>query len=126
MKRKSLIDKIQKRRNKMGISIDNLAKLSQVGRRTIQRFLSDQDVNFSVVEKITNTLGLDFSGNETVNIKTLKKQRARDKALILTSIIQSTSALENQGLDKKEINSLFKEIESELLHGKYKKNLWVK
>lgn len=48
-----------------------------------------------------NILGLDFAGNEVIDINTLKHNRAKEKALYLVSLVQDTSSLEKQGLDKK-------------------------
>lgn len=53
------------------MSIDNLAKLSNLGLRTVHRFLAG-DVKLSTIENITNLLGVDFAGNETISLKQLQ------------------------------------------------------
>ena len=66
MTRLELIQKIQNRKKQINISIENLAKLSNLGVRTVNRFFAGDDVKFSTIEKITNLLGLDFAGNEVI------------------------------------------------------------
>ncbi len=93
MKRIDLIKQIITRKKQLKITVENLAKLSGVSVRSINRLLKNEDVKLSTVEQVTNFLGLDFAGNEQVRISILKKQRAHEKALFLASIVQSTSAL---------------------------------
>jgi len=120
-----LIKKIEDRKNKINISIENLAKLSNLGVRTVNRFFAGEDVKLSTIERLTNLLGLDFAGNETLSLKQLEKQRAKDKALFMASLVQSTSVLEVQGLEKKSLNKIISKFEKEFLIGKYKNRLWV-
>lgn len=125
MTRFELIKKIEDRKNKINISIENLAKLSNLGVRTVNRFFAGEDVKLSTIERLTNLLGLDFAGNETLSLKQLEKQRAKDKALFMASLVQSTSVLEVQGLEKKSLNKIISKFEKEFLIGKYKNRLWV-
>jgi len=76
-------------------------------------------------DKITNTLGLDFAGNEMIDIETLKEQRAKQKALYVVSLVQDTSALEIQGLESEDITNLLEETKNQFLIGAYKKSLWA-
>ena len=125
MKRLDLINKIIERKQQLNITIENLAKLSGVSVRTINRVLKNEDVKLSTIEQVTNFLGLDFAGNEQVPLKLLKEQRAHEKALLLASIVQGTSALEMQGLDDDEINRIIATYEQEFLNGSYQDTLWV-
>jgi transcriptional regulator with XRE-family HTH domain len=125
MKRLDLIKQIKARKNQLNITIENLAKLSGLGVRTINRILANEDVKLSTIESITNFLGLDFAGNETISLNELKKQRARQKAIFMASLVQNTSALEMQGVDKEHINSIVSMYEREFLDGKYQNTLWV-
>ena len=126
MTRLQLLEKVKDRREHIGITIDNLSKLSNLGYRTISRFFSGDDVKLSTVEKITNLLGLDFAGNEVIDIKTLKEKRAEEKALYIVSLVQDTSSLEMQGLENSELQTLINETKEQFLNGAYKKNLWAK
>jgi transcriptional regulator with XRE-family HTH domain len=125
MKRLDLIKKIIARKKQLNITIENLAKLSGLGVRTVNRVLANEDVKLSTIESITNLLGLDFAGNEIVSLEELKKQRAKEKAIFMASLVQGTSALEMQGLDKENVNNIISMYEKEFLDGKYSNTLWV-
>jgi transcriptional regulator with XRE-family HTH domain len=125
MTRIDLINKIQQRKNELHITIENLAKISNIGIRTLNRFFAGDDVKLSTVEKITNLLGLDFAGNEIVPLDKLKEQRAKEKALFMASLVQSTSALEKQGLEQNSLDKIIYKFEQEFLTGQYKNRLWV-
>ncbi len=125
MKRLELVNKIIERKKQLGITVENLAKLSGVGVRTINRLLKNDDVKLSTIERVTNVLGLDFAGNEIVPLSKLKKQRAHEKALFLASLVQSTSALEMQGLEESSVNNIIVMYEQESLNGAYKDTLWI-
>ena len=125
MTRLELIKKIENRKKQINISIENLAKLSHLGVRTVNRFFAGDDVKLSTIERITNLLGLDFAGNEVIPLKELEKQRAKEKALFMASLVQSTSALEAQGLEKNSLNKIIDKFEKEFLQGQYKNRLWI-
>ena len=125
MTRLELIQKIENRKKQINISIENLAKLSNLGVRSVNRFFAGEDVKLSTIERITNLLGLDFAGNEVIPLKELEKQRAKEKALFMASLVQSTSALEAQGLEKDSLNKIIDKFEKEFLQGQYKNRLWV-
>ncbi|QKF90427.1 helix-turn-helix domain-containing protein [Arcobacter cloacae] len=125
MTRLELIQKIENRKKQINISIENLARLSNLGVRTVNRFFAGDDVKLSTIERITNLLGLDFAGNEVVPLNQLEKQRAKEKALFMASLVQSTSALEVQGLEEDSLNKIIDKFEKEFLQGQYKNRLWV-
>jgi len=125
MKRQELIEKIIKRKEQLNITIENLAKLSNVSVRTVNRVLKNEDVKLSTIEEITNFLGLDFAGNEQIPLYKLKEKRAHQKALFLASLVQDTSSLEMQGLDDKSLNNIISMYEKEFLNGEYQNRLWV-
>ena len=125
MTREHLLEKVRERKKQTGMTLDNISKLSHLGNRTVTRFFSGEDVKFSTVEKVTNVLGLDFAGNEILDIKTLRDKRAKEKAIYIISLVQDTSALEMQGLDINDINILIQETKEQFLTGEYQKNLWA-
>jgi len=125
MQRNELIKKIQKRKAELHITIENLAILSGISVRTINRLLKGYDVKLSTVEAVTNFLGIDFAGNEQISLENLQKRRAKEKALYLASLVQGTSALEMQGLDKESLNNIISMYEKEFLNGAYSNTLWV-
>ncbi len=125
MTRLDLLQKVKTRKEEIGISIDNLSKLSNTGYRTISRFFNGDDVKLNTVEKITNFLGLDFAGNEIIDIDTIKNKRAEQKALYIVSLVQDTSSLEMQGLEDDNLKSLIQYTKEQFLTGEYQKNLWA-
>jgi len=125
MKRVDLLERVKVRKEQIGLTLDNISKLSQLGNRTITRFFSGEDVKLSTLEKITTIMGLDFAGNEIIDIKTLKEQRAKEKAIYIISLVQDTSALEMQGLENEVIEALIQDTKEQFLTGVYQKNLWA-
>ena len=125
MTRLQLLEKVKTRRKDVGITIDNLSRVSNLGYKTLSRFFAGHDVKLSTVEKITEVLGLDFAGNEVIDIQTLRDKRAEEKALYIISLVQDTSALEMQGLGKKELNSLIQDTKKQFLTGEYQNTLWA-
>ena len=125
MTKLELIKKIQDRRKDIGISINNLSKISQVSTKTISKLFTGVSVKISTLEKITKVLGLDSLGNEVSSIETLNEKRAEEKALYIVSLVQDTSSLEMQGLDIEELNILIENTKKQFLTGKYKNTLWV-
>jgi len=123
--RKFVLERVKQRKKDIGLTIDNIAKLSNLGNRTVARFFAGEDVKLSTLEKITNILGLDFSGNEIIDIKTLRENRAKEKALYIVSLVQDTSVLEKQGLDNKYLELLIEDTKEQFLTGEYQKNLWA-
>ncbi len=124
MTRLDLLKRVQKRKRQIGLTIDNIAKLSNLGNRTITRFLAGEDVKISTVESITHLLGLDFSGNETLSINELEQNRAKEKALYMVSLVQDTSSLEKQGLDNEQLNLLIEQAKDSFLY-QHQKSLWL-
>ena len=125
MKRLHVLERVKTRKEQIGLTLDNISKLSHLGNRTVTRFFSGEDVKLSTLEKITDIMGLDFAGNETVNIETLKEQRAKEKAMYIVSLVQDTSALEMQGLEDEALQSLIQDTKEQFLTGAYQKNLWA-
>ncbi len=125
MTRLELIQKVESRKKQINITIENIAKLSHLGIRTVNRFFAGDDVKLSTVEQITNLLGLDFAGNEVVSIKELQKHRAKEKAIFMASLVQGTSALEMQGLEKNSLDKIIHRFENDFLHGDYQNRLWI-
>ena len=125
MNRLHVLDKVKTRKESIGLTLDNISKLSQLGNRTVTRFFAGEDVKLSTLEKITNIMGLDFAGNEIIDITTLKEQRAKEKALYIVSLVQDTSALEMQGLESSAIKLLIEDTKEQFLTGAYQKNLWA-
>jgi len=125
MNRLTVLDKVKKRKEAMGLTLDNIAKLSGLGNRTVTRFFAGEDVKLSTLESIIHIMGLDFSGNEVVDVETLKERRAKEKAIYIISLVQDTSSLEMQGLESGDIRELIHDTKEQFLTGEYRKNLWA-
>jgi len=125
MNRLTVLEKVKKRKDAMGLTLDNIAKLSGLGNRTVTRFFAGEDVKLSTLENITHMMGLDFAGNELVNVDTLKETRAKEKAIYIVSLVQDTSSLEMQGLESGAISLLIQDTKEQFLTGEYRKNLWA-
>ena len=125
MKRLHVLERVKVRKEQIGLTLDNISKLSHLGNRTVTRFFSGEDVKLSTLEKITDIMGLDFAGNETVKLETLKEQRAKEKAIYIVSLVQDTSALEMQGLESEALQSLIQDTKEQFLTGAYQKSLWT-
>ncbi len=125
MIRNQLVARIEQRRKQLKINLENISKLSNLGMRTVNRFFAGDDVKLSTVESITNILGLDFAGNEVVPFEQLQKNRAHQKAQFMASLVQSTSALEMQGLEKEIVEKMIVQFEKAFLNGEYKNRLWI-
>jgi len=125
MNRLKVLEKVKKRKEIIGLTLDNISKLSHLGNRTVARFFSGEDVKVSTLEKITHVMGLDFAGNELVDVETLRDARAKEKAVYIVSLVQDTSALEMQGLESKAIQLLLEDTKEQFLTGEYQKNLWA-
>jgi hypothetical protein len=96
MRRALLIERVKIRKNEMNITIDNLAKFSHVGVRTVNRFLGVEDVKISTVENITNVLGLDFAGNEILSLDELRQRRALEKSRRVFNNIQEDAEMKRE------------------------------
>lgn len=125
MNQSDVLKKVKLRKAELGLTLDNISKLTHLGNRTVARFFAGEDVRLSTLEKITTVMGLDFAGNETVDISTLREQRAREKALHIVSLVQDTSALEMQGLEYDAVQTLLRDTQELFLSGAYQKNLWA-
>ena len=72
---------------------------------------------------IAESLGLALRLDSTVDVRDLKRQQATRKAKKLVSLVQGTSGLEGQAVDKKAIESMVEQTTHELLAGS-KRKLW--
>lgn len=125
MDRLHVLERVKERKDQAGMTLDNISKLSHLGNRTVTRFFAGEDVKLSTLEKITNIMGLDFAGNELIDIEALREARAKEKAIYIVSLVQDTSALEMQGLESKSIKLLIEDTKEQFLTGEYQKNLWA-
>lgn len=124
MSRLNLIEKVQARKQEIKITSDNIAEILHLDIDCVNDFFNNKDVELDVIQNISNILGLDSDGNEVIDIKTLKNNRANEKALYIISLVQDTSSLEMQGLENDDLNILLQETKEQFLSGEYQNFLW--
>jgi transcriptional regulator with XRE-family HTH domain len=121
----SLPDKLDVRRRELGLSHELLSRRSGVSRPTIQRILSGHHTtaSFANVVAIAESLGLEIHLGSAVEVSDLKREQARLKARRLVGLVQGTSGLEGQAVDRGSLESMIERTTNELLAGS-KQRLW--
>lgn len=119
------LKKFQARKESLNISAEQIATITKLSLEEVQNFFDHRDISIKNLEEISKLFGLDIDGNEIRDIQTLKENRAKEKAIYIMSLVQDTSALEGQGLDKEQLDELIEKTKQELLTGEYKDKLWA-
>jgi predicted transcriptional regulator len=118
------VRKLSDRRENLGISQNMLAKMTGVSLPTVQRlFTGNKNTSLDTVSKIANALGLSLGFSNAKREEEVIAERARMKAKQLAKMVQGTSALESQGLDKDALESIENKILHQLLKGS-RSQLW--
>ena len=119
-----LID-LDKRRRDLGLSYELLARRSGVSRPTVQRILTGRQpaASFANVAVIAEALGLGLRFESRVEPGRLKQEQAERKARSLVALVQGTSGLEGQAVDRGAVESMVEQTAHELLAGP-KRKLW--
>jgi transcriptional regulator with XRE-family HTH domain len=121
----SLLKALDQRRRDLGLSYDLLSQRSGVSRPTVQRILSGRQeaASFSNVLAIAESLGLALRFDSQVTPRNLKREQAERKAKKLVALVQGTSGLEGQAVDRKTVESMVEQTTHDLLAGSMRK-LW--
>ena len=121
----SLLTALDQRRRDLGLSYDLLSKRCGVSRPTVQRILSGRQAaaSFSNVLAIADALGLALRFDSQVAPHKLKREQAERKAKKLVALVQGTSGLEGQAVDRETVESMVEQTTHELLAGS-KRRLW--
>jgi transcriptional regulator with XRE-family HTH domain len=115
---------LDQRRRDLGLGYDQLSKRCGVSRPTLQRILSGrQAASFSNILAIAECLGLALRFDSEVATPELKREQAERKAKKLVALVQGTSGLEGQAVDRETIESMIEQTTHELLAGS-KRRLW--
>jgi len=116
---------LDKRRRELGISFELLARRSGVSLPTVQRILSGQypTASFSNVVAIAESLGLGVCFASKADPRKMRREQAQRKARKLVSLVQGTSGLEGQAVDRKTVEAMVEQTAHELLAGSRRK-LW--
>jgi len=118
------LNKLEQRRQELGISRPALAKMSGVPLATTNRILSGSapSANFANVARIADALGMDIFVAREPSQK-LREQQAAKKARHLVGMVQATSGLEGQAVDDALLSDMTNQTIHELLSGSARR-LW--
>ena len=120
-----LLKDLDRRRRDLGLSYELLSKRSGVSRPTVQRILSGRHAaaSFSNILAIAESLGLTLRFDSKIAPQELRREQARRKAKMLVALVQGTSGLEGQAVDRDAVESMVEQTTHELLAGS-KRKLW--
>jgi transcriptional regulator with XRE-family HTH domain len=120
-----LLSELDKRRRDLGLSYALLSQRCGVSRPTVQRILSGRHptASFSNVVALAEALGLTLRFDSKVGPQKMKQEQARQKARKLVALVQGTSGLEGQAVDRGSLDAMVKQTTHELLAGS-KRKLW--
>ena len=123
-----LLKDLDVRRRDLGLSYELLAKRCGVSRPTVQRILSGRhpSASFANIVAIAESLGLairDPPQDSKVDPGRLRREQAERKARKLVALVQGTSGLEGQAVDRVAVESMVEQTTHELLAGP-KRKLW--
>jgi transcriptional regulator with XRE-family HTH domain len=120
----TLLKQLDLRRRKLGMGLGALARKSGVSMRTVCRVLKGQgEVSFAGVCAIASALGMRVDLTPIVDVDGMREREARKKAERLVDMVQGTSGLEAQAVDKGTIRQMVHQTVHELLAGSGRK-LW--
>jgi hypothetical protein len=119
-----LCQAITTRKNKIGISTENISIISRIDKSIVLKVLNGQYVPKKDLDATTKFLGLSAIGKSIEKPKLIRKRRAREKAISIVSMVQGTSSLEGQGLESNRVKRMIVQTEQEFLNGQYKSKLW--
>jgi len=115
---------LEKRRRELGMSRKSLANRSHVSLPTVNRILSGRHSGASIenVLTIAAALGMELKFEAEMRSERFREMQAVAKARQLVRLVQGTSALEGQALDKDELEDMIGRTAKELSLSKRK--LW--
>ena len=121
----SLLRALDQRCRDLGLSYDLLSKRCGVSRPTVQRILSGRQTTAGIsnILAIADALGLALRFDSQVAPHKLKREQAERKAKRLVALVQGTSGLEGQAVDRETVESMVEQTAHELLAGS-KRRLW--
>ncbi len=124
---RNVANQLEERRKQLGLSCAAVAHRAGLGLRTVQRALSADAIvpEFSTLNAIAQAMGASVEVElKGPDVEQLKEQQAQRKARQLVSLMQGTSALEAQGISKRDLARVTKQTARKLLAGSTRK-LWA-
>lgn len=112
-----ILRELAKRRRDLRMPVETLATRAGVSARTTRRILAgNPHVAFASVLAVADALGMrDLSHGS--NTDAMRQRQARQKAKQLVKIVQGTSALEGQAVDKTAERHMVARTVTDLLNG---------
>lgn len=120
----NLVLTLENRRKSLGLSCAQLAALSGLGLRTVQRVLSGSDSNatLATLSRIADVLGMTI-GVTSADLNDVRRRRAQAKAKRLVGMVQGTMGLEAAALEAGALSDLEQKTVRDLLSGSNRR-LW--
>lgn len=120
----SHLAQFEQRRRQLRMSYAQLAVLSGVSAPTLFRALSGKNANvsFANVVSLAKALGVSLE-MQAIPAHQFLEQAAEKKADSLVGMVQGTSGLEAQAVDKEQLDAMKRQTVHELLAGS-RRNLW--
>ena len=113
-----IVDELELRRKRLGMSRRILAERTGLGIATVTRILTGRgDLRLQTLLRLAETLGMDVTVSNRDRARDMRDRQARAKAHRLVGITQGSSALEGQAVDAKAVRRMEREIADELLVG---------
>lgn len=119
-------EKLDKRRQELGMTFEALSKRSDVPVSTLKAIFNRgvEHATFANVAAIARALGVDIELANEVDSYELIHQQAVKKARELVGMVQGTSGLESQALDQNQLEKMILQLVHQLMAGSRRK-LWA-
>ena len=118
--------KLDKRRQELGMTFEALSKRSEVPVSTLKAIFKKgiEHATFANVAAIACALGVDIEFANEVDSYELLHQQAIKKARELVGMVQGTSGLESQAVGQNQIEKMISQLVHQLMAGSRRK-LWA-
>ena len=119
-------EKLDKRRQELGMTFEALSKRSKVPVSTLKAIFKKgvEHATFANVAAIADALGVDIEFADEVDSYELLHQQAVKKARELLGMVQATSGLESQAVAQNQIEKMIQQLVHKLMAGSRRK-LWA-
>ena len=119
-------EKLDKRRQELGMTFEALSKRSEVPVSTLKAIFKKgvEHATFPNVAAIADALGIDIEFANEVDSYELLHQQAVKKARELVGMVQGTSGLESQAVGQSQIEKMILQLVHQLMAGSRRK-LWA-
>lgn len=120
-----LLGELENRRRRLRMPRNALAKRAGVSLPSLHRMLvvRDPGCSWASVLRVAEALGMSITAEARLSPQQFRHRQATKKAERLVSLLQGTSSLEGQGLDREELDDMVIETAAELMTSKRK--LWA-